>query len=168
MKWTITAWAKLKRPSGGDWAIIVVKDPGNGLQNYALDLDGQGRVFAEVTSGGNWSDCGSTTTVYDDKWHFLAASYDGETLRVYVDGVKENEQTFPKPDPNTAPVAIGGRMDNSQPLNGLVDDIGLFNTALSEDDLRVIMEEGLAEALGLAPVTPSSRLAVTWGEIKRR
>jgi len=166
-EWTITAWVKLNPPSGGDWAVIVVKDPGNGLQSYSLDLDGGGRVFSEVTSGGSWSDCGSSSIVYDDTWHFVAASYDGTTLGVYVDGVKENEQDFAAGDVNTAPVAIGGRMDNSQPLLGVVDDVGLFSVALGEDDLRDIMELGLGHALGITAVRPSSKLAATWGRLKQ-
>lgn len=164
--WTISAWVKLM--PAGDWTVVVVKDPANGNQNYSLDMDGGGRVFAEVTSGGSWSDCGSVTTVFDDEWHFIAASYDGSTLRVYVDGNMENEQGFGAGDENTAPVAIGGRMDNSQPLTGIVDDIGLFSAALDEDDLMAIMNDGLNEALGFAAVEPSLKSTTTWGQIKQR
>jgi len=164
--WTISAWVKLM--SAGDWAVVVVKDLGNGTQNYSLDMDGGGRVFAEVTSGGSWSDCGSVTTVYDDEWHFTAASYDGSDLRVYVDGNMENEQNFAAGDENTAPVAIGGRVDGSQPLLGIVDDIGLLNVALSEDDLTDIMNNGLDKALGLAAVEPKLKSATTWGQLKQR
>lgn len=167
-EWTITAWVKLNTPSSGDWAVIVVKDPANGIQDYALDLDGGGRVFAEVTSGGSWSDCGSSTAVYDDNWHFVAASYDGSTLRVYVDGNMENEQNFAAGDVNTAPVAIGGRMDDSQPLLGVVDDVGLFSSALGEDDLGAIMSDGLGSVLGVAAVEPNLKSATTWGQIKQR
>ena len=167
-EWTITAWAKLNSPPGGDWAVIVVKAVGNGIQNYSLDLDGGGRVFAEVTSGGGWSDCASVTTVYDDEWHFLAASYDGTTLMVYVDGEMEKEQNFGTGDTSEAPVTLGGRTGNSQPLLGVVDDIGLFSAALGEDDLDNIMSNGLANALGLAAVEPDSKLTTTWGELKQK
>jgi len=165
--WTITAWAKLNAPPGGDWAVVVVKDPANGVQNYALDLDKGGPVCAEITSGGNWSGCESKTTVYDDTWHFLTAIYDGTTLMVYVDGKKDGEQAFGKGDANTAPVAIGGRMDNSQPLFGLVDDIGLFNAAIAVDDLKSIMDKGIGKVTGLAAVESSSKLATTWGQLKQ-
>lgn len=165
-EWTITAWAKQK-PTGA-WAIVLVKDPGNGLQNYSLDMNEQGRVFSEVTSGGKWSNCGSTTTVYDEKWHFLAASYDGKTLRVYVDGKQEGEQPFAKPDTNTAPVAIGDRMDSSQPINGIIDDVGLFSVALSEKDINDIMKKGLGTATGVAAIDSVGKLASTWGMVKNR
>ena len=164
-EWTITAWVKLT--PAPRWTIVVVKDPGNGLQTYALDLNEGGRVFAEVTSGGGWSDCGSSTTVHDDTWHFLAASYDGTTLRVYVDGAQEGEQNFAPGDENTAPVTIGDRMDSSQAIVGIIDDVGLFNAALGEDDLNDIMNNGLSNALGLAAVEPDSKLSTTWGQLKQ-
>jgi hypothetical protein len=167
-EWTITAWVNLPTGGGGAWVIIVVKDPGNGPQNYALDLNEQGRVFSEVTSGGGWSDCGSNTTVYDDQWHFLAASYDGSALGIYVDGETENEQNFATPDSNTAPVTIGDRMDNSQPITGVIDDVGLFSMALDEDDLQDIMDNGLGKALGIAAVEPSAKLTTIWGYLKQR
>ncbi len=164
-EWTMTAWTKQKLT--GAWAVVLVKDPANGIQNYALDMNEQGRVFCEVTAGGNWSDCGSTTTVTDEQWHFLAGAYDGKNLRVYVDGKQEGEQVFAKPDDNTAPVTIGDRMDSSQPINGIIDDVGLFSVALSEKDINDIMTKGLGAATGVAPVNSLGKLAATWGLLKR-
>ena len=44
--------------------------------------------------------------------------------------------------------------------------IGLFSTAIGEDDLKSIMNDGLGKALGLTPVEPASKLAATWGKLK--
>jgi len=163
-EWTITAWVK-QEPTGA-WAIVMVKDPADGQQNYALDMNGDGRVFSEVTSGGNWSDCGSTTVVTDEEWHFLTASYDGKSLHVYVDGKHEKEQAFNKGDGNTAPISIGDRMNSAQPINGIIDDVGLFSAALSEEDINDIMKKGVGAATGVAPVNSLGKLAATWGTIK--
>ena len=160
-EWTITAWVKVQ-PTGA-WSIVLVKDPANGLQNYSLDMNDGGRVFSEITNAGNWSDCGSVTTVQDDEWHFLAASYDGKNLHVYVEGKQEKEQAFAPGDVNNAPVSIGDRMDSTQPLKGIIDDVGLFSVALSEDDLETIMNDGLSPMLS---VEPGLKLATTWGRIK--
>ncbi|MBM3238437.1 LamG domain-containing protein [Candidatus Poribacteria bacterium] len=165
-EWTITAWTKQK-PTGA-WAVVLVKDPANGIQNYALDMNEQGLVFSEVTAGGNWSDCGSTTKVTDEKWHFLAASYDGKNLHVHVDGKHEKEQPFAKADSNTAPVTIGDRLDGSQPISGIIDDVGLFSVALSEKDINDIMTKGLGTATSVAAVDSGGKLASTWGMIKNR
>jgi hypothetical protein len=149
--WTVTAWVKLDLPveTNDGWAIILVKDPANGFQNYALDLSPAGSVVAEVTNAGNWSNCTSFTSVYDDEWHFVAGSYNGEFLSVWVDGELEGEQEFGPGDVNDAPLAIGNRLDESQPVYGLIDDLALFNTALEEAELALLMEQGLSAALAL-------------------
>jgi hypothetical protein len=149
--WTITAWVKLNPPieSTDGWTIVLVKDPANGFQNYSLDMNGAGQVVSEVTSGGSWSNCVSTTSVHDDEWHFTAASYDGDILRAYVDGVLECEQQFGPGDQNDATLSIGDRLNDSQPIYGIIDDVGLFNIDLDENDLAAIMEKGLREALSL-------------------
>jgi len=169
MTWTITAWAKLKQPPGGDWAVILLKDPGDGLQNYAMDIDKQGKIWAETTSGGKWAkSCNSTTNVYDDAWHFFTSLYDGKALKVYVDGKKENELVYGKPDTNDAPISMGSRRINTQPLNGIIDSIGLFNVALNDDQIKSIMDNGIDRATGIAPVEPKSKITATWGYIKSK
>ena len=51
-------------------------------------------------------------------------------------------------------------------FNGLIDDIGIFNVALTEDDVRNIMKNGIGKAIGIAAVSPSAKLATTWSNIK--
>ena len=46
-EWTITAWVKQEQTP--EWSVVLVKDPANGLQNYALDMNKEGRVFSEIT-----------------------------------------------------------------------------------------------------------------------
>ena len=40
--------------------------------------------------------------------------------------------------------------------------------ALQEEDIKLVMEEGLEKALGGISVEPQAGLAVTWGELKIR
>ena len=48
---------------------------------------------------------------------------------------------------------------------GIIDDVGLFNIALSEDEINTIMNHGLEEA---AAVEPINKLTTTWGNLKRQ
>jgi hypothetical protein len=150
--WSITAWVKQGAPidSTDGWSTVLVKDPACGLQNYALTMAPSGLVVAEHTSASNWSDSHSFTSVFDEEWHFLAGSYDGEVLQVWVDGELEGEQFFGPPDQNDASVVIGNRMNAClQPLFGVIDDLALFNVALQEDDIIQLRDLGLAAVLGL-------------------
>ena len=59
-------------------------------------------------------------------------------------------------------ILIGTSWDNDK-HKGLIDEVGLFNAALSEDDIKNIMTNGLSVVLAVAP---AGKLAVSWGNIK--
>jgi len=42
--------------------------------------------------------------------------------------------------------------------------VGFFTEALSEDEINNVMEEGLMQ---IASVDPTTKLAISWGKIKR-
>ena len=44
-----------------------------------------------------------------------------------------------------------------------IDEVGIFNVALTQADINAIMTRGLEDALS---VSPSSKLATKWGDIK--
>jgi len=64
------------------------------------------------------------------------------------------------------PKYIGSRDDGEEAYDGLIDELGFFNVALSADEIAEIANMGLSEALGYIAVSPSGRLATTWASIK--
>ena len=52
-------------------------------------------------------------------------------------------------------------------FSGAIDELAIFNVALSLDDIKTLMAEGL-ESIGLQgkAVEPAGKLSVTWGELK--
>ena len=59
---------------------------------------------------------------------------------------------------------IGGRQGSS--YTGIIDEVGVFNAALSDEDLIKIMENGLEHTA--YAVHPSEKLTTTWGKIKEK
>lgn len=108
------------------------------------------------------------TSVDDDEWHHVASTYDGATRTIYVDGEVDAEQ----PATGTLGVAgidlfIGGSADpDPRPGNGLINELGLFNVALEQEDIQAIMNDGLASETGVAAVSAKDRLTTTWASIK--
>ena len=85
---------------------------------------------------------------------------------MYVNGKKAGTSTRPGKTAVTAnPVEIG-KWGGGSYFVGIIDEAAIFNTVLSEDDLSIIVEHGLAKALGGLDVEPMDKLAVTWGAIK--
>lgn len=105
--------------------------------------------------GGSWE---------QDEWSFVAITHDGNVLKLYVDGEFVGEKAVGVPDnkPN-GDIRLASWKDPGWTYTGLIDDVGVFNTPLTEDNLQEIMNSGLEEALD---VTAVGKLTSTWGSIK--
>ena len=106
----------------------------------------------------------------DTDWHHIVGVWNEDGQTVYVDGEVNGESA------NTANFSgaaagnllIGGDTGDQGFADGAIDDVGIFNIALTEDDVNTIMNQGLGRATGLTPVSPKGRLATAWGEIKAK
>ena len=164
-EYTISAWVKTK-PTG-KWQTVIGKEPVAGSpRNYGVFVAGDTNLLGvNYTTGGDWKTAFSKTVAADGKWHHVAATFDGTSLRAYFDGVMEGEtKTEIPPDHNTESVKIG-RWGNPRGdyWSGVLDEVAMFNQALTEDEIQDItmnMRESLA-------VEVSGKLAVTWGMLKR-
>lgn len=82
----------------------------------------------------NTSDADSVSVTLDDTkpFHHIAVTYDGMTLRAYLDGAERasNGSTKPLPSLSTSFV-IGGDSDgNASPFLGVIDEVSLYDHAL--------------------------------------
>ncbi|GAB4532484.1 MAG: hypothetical protein Tsb0014_16970 [Pleurocapsa sp.] len=83
----------------------------------------------------------STTTINDGKFHHIAFVKDGETLRLYIDGVLEGTQTDTTnlTTKNQSAIYVGRRGQN-QPFDnhfrGEVDDFRIWNTARTQSQIQ--------------------------------
>ena len=137
--------------------LLNVFGPGRGGNHGKAEI-GSMQLNPEWVSG--------PTLVNDGDWHHLVFTYDGELMKVYVDGNVDAEQ------PTTGvfgltgePLKIGG-MPGERPTHGLIDEVAVFNVALSEDDINNILDEGLERATGITAVSSAGKLAATWGWIR--
>ena len=80
------------------------------------------------------------TDVLLDRWYHVAMTYDGSSLKLYVDGELDGSCSVSGTViTTTQPVRIGGGAPAGDPLHfkGLIDEVELFNRALSECEVRV-------------------------------
>jgi formylglycine-generating enzyme required for sulfatase activity len=91
----------------------------------------------------------SATSVDDGAWHHVAATRVRRTgaLAVYVDGVREGtgtggRQSLVKP----LRLTIGCIQTNKRYFGGLIDDVRIYDRALSADEVKVLFEGRTARA----------------------
>jgi hypothetical protein len=66
----------------------------------------------------------------DDGWHFVAATYDGSNVRLYIDGELKSVAAYrAKVGNNPFPVTIGDG------FVGIIDEISIYDRALSAEEI---------------------------------
>ncbi|MFC1713525.1 LamG domain-containing protein [Candidatus Poribacteria bacterium] len=152
---TIMAWINVKK--GGVWQQIVAKQ--NSPRNYTLGISPADLIECAFTVGGNFNTALGKTPVADAQWHHVTGTYDGDSIRVYIDGVLEGESpSIVIPDVNTSPLEFGSGA--GEPIvGGVIDEVFISNTALTEDEIGGLMG-------GIVAVEPTGRLATAWGKVK--
>jgi chitodextrinase len=132
---TLEAWVK---PSIVDkaWRDVIYK----GNDNYYLEATTptSGRPAAGVTlvSTGNSNTYG-TAALSVNTWTHLAETFDGTTVRLYVNGVQS--ASFPQDGSlvtSTDALEIGGDSIYGQYFQGLIDEIRVFNVARTPTQIQ--------------------------------
>jgi hypothetical protein len=101
------------------------------------------------------------------EWHHIAATYEGKKMIAYGDGEPFGEQdaSFKLSCTTDKPLLVGGGVERPQYVfDGAIDEVAIFNRALSQDEIKQAME-GISKMLS---VEPDGRLTTTWGRIKEQ
>lgn len=139
----------------GEYSLYVFYVPGNGSAMQFKDLP---EACADANSGF------LGPNLKDDQWHHIAGTWDGEVISVYTDGdlsVSVDCGSGPL-DKNSKSVYIGARNGSERFLTGVVDEVRIYDRALSESEIKKDME-----TLGGLAVSPSGKLATLWGEVRQ-
>jgi hypothetical protein len=106
----------------------------------------------------------------DTDWHHLVGVWNEKGQIAYIDGVvnANSADTANFSSASAGKLLIGGDTNDQGYTDGTIDDVGIFNVALTEGDVKDIMNQGLGRATGLTPVSPKGRLVTVWGEIKAK
>lgn len=136
---TCSAWIKTNQPSGD---IITWGEMGLPSYRWIVRLDGAGLLQVEV--GGGY--VSAATPLIDDQWHHVAVVLDGgntDDIRLYVDGQIEAASGLVQRIINTSAantVKIGVFTDTQRYFNGLIDDVRIYDRALSENEVLALYQ----------------------------
>jgi hypothetical protein len=167
---TIAAWVKTTSTAHGyfvskgtTWDEIGHYAIG---QEYNVPLTFQ----LEIAGSGGAVELDSNVAVNDGQWHYIVGTYDESVLKVYVDGVEENTMAGTN---SLTGSAIGGltigQRGGGNIISGIIDEVRIYNQALTEPEILAAMEgsEGYPYALGPNPAD-GSYYEDTWANITFR
>jgi prepilin-type N-terminal cleavage/methylation domain-containing protein len=137
---TLVAWVKLNG-LGMDQKIIS-KRPSYVLTVFSNNVP-ETEIFIGTMSYDTRSASGGTVLT-TGKWYQIAGTYDGATLKTYVNGVLDRQISVSgSMDSTTFAVDLGKSADSALAyFNGLIDDARIYNRALSASEIAALYSGG--------------------------
>ncbi len=136
---TVELWMKASEPGESDrWMINTVGAADTG---YRLGMDA-GKVCWQIPQT-PWShNLSCPTPVEVGKWYHVAATYDGETMRIFVNG--EEAASLARSgsiNPSGSNLCIGsyGPGNTRAFFQGVLDEVRIYNRALTAEEIRADM-----------------------------
>ncbi len=161
---TVAAWVTIRSiPTA--WACVIAK----GEYSWRLSNENtEPRFHFGITlwSENNPSIPGDTAVGYDE-WHHVAGTYDGANINVYLDGSLDGTTDTPSPiGVNAANVLLGENPEAAgRNWDGLIDDVRIYNRALSQAEIGELMPTQLKATAPLPydkSILSTTEVEVSW------
>lgn len=144
---SISTWVKVNQV-GEIMGIIERSSSFNDSRdNYYMNIREDGSIL-----GGTWNNNSQYYQYFDTpingyigEWVHLVFVDDGETTKAYLNGVLDGETNWGAHSigTNERALHIGARGDGSSVFNGEIDDIRIYNRALSKEEITNLYEASL-------------------------
>ena len=151
---TISAWVNSRSfPSNNDQRYVSKAADMQEQSHYWMlgqaSAGNQNRLRFRVRAGGT-----TTTLVAGSEelplniWYHAAATYDGATMRLYLDGVLVGSmaKSGVMAASSLVPVFIGANPDGSNFMRGIIGDVRIYSRALSASEVASLSGGGAAPA----------------------
>jgi hypothetical protein len=136
---TMEAWV---RPTavGALWRTVMLKEQPTDLDYALYAANGNGRAASHVFTNRDTGLNGTAATPLN-AWTHLAATYDGATLRLFVNGVQVSTKALTGSiRATTGPLRIGGNgIWDDEWFAGLIDEARVYNRALTAAEIQADM-----------------------------
>ncbi len=139
-KFTVAAWVN---PSGNQTGYsAVVSDQYPSYVNYVIAFtSGTTNVYGGIYNAG-WYQTGASTLPIN-KWTHVSITFDNNILTLYINGASTTSVYAPiTPQSSGTGINIGKRWDLPDYFSGLIDDVRIYNRALSATELKQLYNMG--------------------------
>jgi len=149
---TITAWISAQGGSSEGRGLIVAKGDGNDYKNaYQLRFQyatGDQALLLSVSDGGTTASYlrESQGSIPFGNFAYVVATIQGTTAHTYVNGNKvDSDSITSNRFSDHGSLRIGGRGDGSAFFKGIIDEVRIYNRALSEDEVKQLYKSQICD-----------------------
>ncbi|MFH0795426.1 MAG: LamG domain-containing protein [Candidatus Omnitrophota bacterium] len=118
---------------GGPWSFILYKHSEAASIYFIMGTEGQSKnTFMAVPMGKNW---------VPDVWHYVAVTWSDKGVALYIDGQPGGQVPLGCPPPpeelNKGEIFVGGSYFVANDSKTLIDQLRIYNRALSPDEITI-------------------------------
>jgi chitodextrinase len=158
---TLEAWVK-PTALGTAWKTVLFKHRNSNATNMVYVLYGNRNTSVpntEVTVGTSVRAANGSSQLPLNVWSHLASTYDGATLRLFVNGTQVGSlASTGNIATSTGDLWIGGNNVWSEWFSGAIDEVRVYNRALTAAEIQADMNRAAApdnDPPGIASTTPA-------------
>jgi len=117
-------------------------------ERLLFSFQNNGTIVSLGLNVGGYVECDAhidPADVLDGAWHHCAATFDGRTMRVYLDGTQIGSLDRPVEITTnvTAPAFIGSSSGHGEFFQGALDDLRIYTDALTGQQITALYQRGL-------------------------
>ena len=152
---TLEAWVN-PNALGTTWRTVVFKEQPGGMVYSLYGNQNTSRPVGQVYIGGERNVVGPAALALNT-WTHLAVTFDGSNLTQYVNGALVTTTAFAGAIPaSTGVLRIGGNSVWSEWFSGVIDEVRIYNRALSVGEIQTDMNTAIGPADTTPPSTPTN------------
>ncbi len=166
---TLSAWINMaQRPDVDSWYTIQWKEDAYSMYLYGAD------ITVTTLAADFWLDTGRADIwngpdidIPPNDWTHIAVTFNGTDFEFYVNG----EHDYTQNEPATIEISAINFLftENGSNFEGLIDDVRLYNRALTQAEILVAMEGGEEYPYALGPEpTDGALIEDTWANLSWR
>ncbi len=132
-KLSVIVW--IKTPA--NYTQEIISNKGAGETGYSFSVN-SGRVFFNVSNGSQSIVANGTTYVNDSSFHMVTGIFDGQNVKIYLDGVLKDTQSFSSTTSisyGSVDLFMGQTPSATNRFNGTIDEVAIFSRELSSDEI---------------------------------
>lgn len=151
---SFSAWVRTSGQQSSGWGRIISRNNGSTAERWGATISTNRQLDCRINSATARS---ANNSIKDNTWHHVACTYDGTTLRAYLDGVLVGSASVSTTLSTDNQVSIGYNVNGGETryFKGALDDVRVYNRVLTTDDVSAIMATSASQPTPTPTPTPT-------------
>jgi len=146
-KMTLSVWVRFNQSNTASRQSLITKWADTGEKSWRLQRNNPGTntkiSFVTMSQSGSSDTLETSREFLNKRWYHVVASYNGSFKAIYIDGIKDSSASYTGGINNTlTPINIGARNQNTDWLNGTIDEVMIWERALTDFEVDRLYKLG--------------------------